>query len=240
MENKNVILKSYSLIQSALERRRPLPSYRHLKKAKLDLEYGGFLSLVVKYQLHEAINIKEQSLEISWEENHNYIKQAMEISQNNEGNWLDREEVQWIKDSLGDPPLPCCPIYFITIADKCKEKIVYIGKTSSRTSRFAGGHRVAMQLHKPCYRLYKKSLYLCLVVLIDKDNDYLPLEWIWPQKKAQAMLESIESQLIYEFQPDLNVQNKNSYNAAHPFQIHIQDGEKFSLLFPKDYFVDPK
>ena len=56
----------------------------------------------------------------------------MEISQNNEGNWLDREEVQWIKDSLGDPPLPCCPIYFITIADKCKEKIAYIGKTSSQ------------------------------------------------------------------------------------------------------------
>lgn len=237
--NKEQKLRSYSLIHLALERKFPLPAYQYLEGAQLELEYGGFLSPVANCHLSEALNLNPQSLSLSWKENYKYIKKAMEISNNDEGNWIDREEVYMIKEAIGEPPLPCCPIYVITIKKEEKEKIVYIGKTSSETSRFAGGHRVAVELHKPIYNDYEKIIYQCLVILSDKDKNYLPLEWISPLNKAKEMLDSVESQLIYEFKPELNVQKKVKYCAKYPFQIHIQDADKLSLVFGKDYFVDP-
>ncbi len=233
-------LRSYSNIHLALERKFPLPSYKYLETAKIDLEYGGFLSPVARYHLHEAVNLKPQSLSQSWQNNHDYIEEAMAITKNPEGNWLDNEEVCMIREEIGEPPLPCCPIYFVTIGKGKSEEIVYIGKTSSNSSRFAGGHSVALKLHSPKYNGYQKLIYQCLIILLDNNKDYLPLEWISPLSEANAILESIESQLIYEFKPEFNIQKKINYCAKHPFHIHIQDGDKLTHFIDEDYFVEPR
>ena len=60
---------------------------------------------------------------------------------------------------IGEPPFGCYNIYFITIYNEHEEKLVYIGKTDSKKSRFSNGHLAALKLHNPIYNGYNKRVY---------------------------------------------------------------------------------
>jgi len=165
-----------------------------------------------------------------------YLKQAAETIDGLEGGWLDREEVEMIKEELGDPPPPCLPIYLISLRDKNGvEELVYVGITST-TNRFLGGHKVALRLHHPKFQQYDKLIYQC-VVWLHFDDEYIALEWLEPEGLPDAFLESVEAQLIYHFQPRFNIQKKKKFSAKYPLGLHIQNslGEKFlsdQMVFP--------
>lgn len=165
-------------------------------------EKGGDCFLVVQSVcgLHESVNLAAQSLDESWRENDEYIKSGC----------------------VGTPPLACHPIYLISIGDGEEEKIVYVGKTSSNSSRFSSGHAAISKLHAPEYDGLSKRLYLCGVVFL-KSGKEIPVEWVNPFCHAESLLKSFEANLIYWTQPELNTQHKSSEPIFEYGQVHVQN-----------------
>jgi hypothetical protein len=182
-----------------------------------NLEFGAFLVLHSVHALHETIDLPAQSLNESWFQNDRYFH-ATE------------------KEAL--PPLACMPIYVITIGEGESEKVVYIGKTTSKSSRFMAGHKAMTRLHAPRYDGLKKRLYRCCVVLLSGRKNEIPLEWITPYPAAKEMLSTFENILIYNFQPELNTQLKNRAPVTTIGSIHIQNLTSTSD-FLNDEFVWP-
>jgi hypothetical protein len=133
---------------------------------------------------------------------------------------LDNEDALQIRQEIGMPPKQCCPIYFITVGTGESERVVYIGKTKS-ASRFKGGHSVALKLHNPKYNGLEKSIYRASIWFYFND-DYLALDWIKPTSLAEDIFDSIESQLIYDFQPELNTDKKSKNLAKWHFGLQIE------------------
>ncbi|HHP0482998.1 TPA: hypothetical protein ACRZ2J_004867 [Vibrio campbellii] len=178
-----------------------------------DTEVGCFLVLQSVFALHESVSLPAQSLKLAWGKNQAYIK----------------------ADCVGEAPLACYPIYLITVGDGDSEKLVYIGKTSSNSSRFSSGHTAISKLHHPKYNGLTKRLYLCCVVFL-KNGNTIPIEWITPYSKAESLLKSFEANLIYWNKPELNTQ----HIAAEPEflygQVHAQNVTG-STSFWHDYFT---
>lgn len=174
-----------------------------MEQGEPDFELGGFVGMDVCYPLHQVNAHKARSLKTAWKNVREYVSEALIISQNNSGNWLDREEMSWIKELLGEPPIHCYPIYLITVGTFPNERLVYVGKTSSDVSRFKGGHNIAIKLHDPVYNNLQKRVYFCIVVFLAEGN-YLPIEWISPIENAVSILDSVELQLISSLKPELN------------------------------------
>jgi hypothetical protein len=216
-------LRKISLLSSWLERRDPLLSYIDLDQRPPNQEFGGFLSLDIAAPVHESINLEAESLANSWRNIHEYVESSLEIIKADEPLWLDSEEVEMIRSRLGDPPLLCYPIYLITVGDLDSERLVYIGKTSSSIGRFKGGHAALSKLHHPKYDGLSKRIYLGAVVLLVDDGSYQPLEWVKPLESAEAILASIEAQLIFDFKPELNSHHVYNNNANWPVSLHIQN-----------------
>ncbi|WKL03192.1 hypothetical protein Q0F98_05840 [Paenibacillus amylolyticus] len=215
-------MKYYSPLTPWLERQRTLPAFAFLEQGEPDFELGGFLGMDYCYSLHEVNKHNAKSLKTTWKLVREYVNEALIISQNESGNWLDREEVAMIKEELGDPPTHCYPIYLITVGKYPNEKIVYIGKTSSDVSRFIGGHKVALKLHDPLYNNLQKRVYFCSVVFI-ADGDYLPIEWISPIENAVSILDSVESHLISSLKPELNSSKTKRNYSKYSISLHIQN-----------------
>lgn len=151
----------------------------------------------------------------------NYLEQASDIIGGLDGGWLDSEERQMILEKLGDPPEPSLPLYLITCVQKNTEKLVYVGKTVN-TNRFKGGHTAALKLHAPKFKNSHKKVYRSTVWLHHND-EYISLDWVQPEQLAVRLLDSVESQLIYTFQPELNIAKKAKNYAKWDFYIHIQN-----------------
>lgn len=134
---------------------------------------------------------------------------------------LDNEDALEIRDSLGIPPKQCCPIYIVTVGTAETERVVYVGKTKSAL-RFKGGHSVALKLHDPKYDGLEKSIYRASIWFYF-DNDYLALDWIKPSSLAEELFDSIESQLIYGFQPELNTDKKINDLTKWRFELQIEN-----------------
>ncbi|NEZ45447.1 hypothetical protein [Paenibacillus alvei] len=215
-------MKYYSPLTPWLERTSTLPDFAFLELGQPNFELGGFLGIDVCYPLHDVNEHKARSLETAWKKLREYVNDALDITQNNTGNWLDREEVEMIKEELGEPPFHCYPIYLITVGTFPDEKVVYVGKTSSNVSRFVGGHRAALKLHDPLYANLPKMVYFCSVVFI-ADGEYLPIEWISPIKDALAILDSVESHLISSLKPVLNTSKTKRNYSNHSISLHIQN-----------------
>jgi hypothetical protein len=216
-------MNKHSPLQSWLDRKDPLTSFVDLEHRPPNYEYGGFLSLDVVLPVHESVNLVAESLSTSWTRTHEYVRRSLEIIDANELDWLDSEEVKMIISILGEPPPLSYPIYILSVSDDTTERVVYVGKTSSKRGRFSSGHTAITKLHNPKYNGLRKRLYLGGIVLLADDNEYQPLEWVKPLCKAEEILNSIEAQLIYKFQPELNIQHRKYYNATVPFSIHIQN-----------------
>ena len=109
----------------------------------------------------------------------------------------------------------------MSCSDGATEELVYVGKTKN-TSRFDGGHSAALKLHAPKYNIKQKKIYRSTVWFHD-NNDYISLDWIQPETLALELLDSIESHLIFSFQPELNTDKKKKPLAKWDFSIHIQN-----------------
>lgn len=209
--------------------------------------YGFFLGIQSVHPLYRADEIPAQSLEKSWNSTQDYINKAIEYL---EDEWnekidstasyyqmfLDNEVLYSLWIDLGNPPLECCPIYIITVGNDEEEKVIYIGQTSSKKSRFRNGHLAALKLHDPRYNGIDKKIYLANIMLLSKSKKYIPLEYISTIKGSKSILSEIEASLIFHFKPELNIQNKFKQNYNISSQIHIQNFSYYSN-FLNDKFI---
>ena len=220
----------FSQLTPWLERTRPLSGFVNLARNPPNREWGGFVALDVVHPVHETVSLPAESLSTSWAAVHRYVSSACRLIRSPMSGWLDSEEASEIVEKLGPPPVLCYPIYILAVAKPGEQRPVYIGKTSTSSGRFRGGHAALTKLHDPKYEGYAKKVYLGTVVLLGNDGEYQPLEWVKPLEKAQKLLASIEAQLIYDLKPELNTQHVSTYNAKWPVQLHIQnfaDDSKF-------------
>ncbi|MFT9819273.1 hypothetical protein [Lysinibacillus sp. NPDC056185] len=224
-----------------------IPRIELTDKQSIDFSLGFFLGIENGFPLHEASKLSAQSLKQSWEENNNYIEKVIEYleefwnweieySKNYINLHLDNEIIRAIKSVTFQPPTTCCPIYIITVGEGESEKVVYIGKTSSANNRFRGGHTVALKLHHPKYDGLKKSIYFASVMLLSKDEEYLPLEFISNLKGAEKLLLEVEASLIYQYKPELNTISKKKANYDIVSEVHIQNFSHYSK-FLNDNFI---
>lgn len=206
-----------------IDRRHPIPR-RFYTPGHVDVphkDWAAWLSIEEASPLHLATEMQWLSLKDARERTQNYLNEASELISGLGGGWLDRWEQERIRTELGAPPPPSLPIYLISCLSDDKEDLVYVGKTKT-TSRFNGGHSAALKLHAPEYERKKKTIYRG-TVWFHLSEEYISLDWIQPDKLALELLDSIESQLIYTFQPNLNTDKKKKNLAKWDFGIHIQN-----------------
>lgn len=206
-----------------LYRRNPIPE-RFYKSEYIDVptqDWYVWISIEECKPLYQVLNMKWMSFRDVRRNTQYYLEKASEIINGLDGGWLDREEMDMVFSELGDVPLPSLPIYFISCGEGDDEELVYVGKTKN-TSRFNGGHAAALKLHAPEYQGKAKHIYRCTTWFYI-NNEYISLDWVQPEETALALLDSIESQLIYELQPVLNTQKKKKSCARWEFNIHIQN-----------------
>jgi len=213
----------------------PLNFYENLKPC---IELGAFIGLDVCCDLYLANTIDTGNLYDSWVENKKYIDRVCEITGTNAecGYELDSEEKRWVLNELGEPPVCCYNIYFITIHNDHEERVVYIGKTDSQKSRFANGHLAALKLHNPKYHDYYKRVYFGTIMFISKNKEYVPLEFITPFIVAKKYLSEMEAVLIDRLQPELNVKSEIMGELKNLGIIHIQNFSEVSD-FMNDSFI---
>lgn len=185
--------------------------------------------------LYEVNKLNWVSLSASREKTKEYISRAASVvGAIDDAGWLEKEDGCWIKEELGNPPHPCLPIYIITVESGEKERVVYIGKTKS-VSRFTGGHSAALKLHAPKYDGLKKSIYRCSI-WFDIEDEYVAIDWIEPEVLALDIFDSVESQLIYNLQPELNVDKRTRLAGKNLLDIiHIQNMSTGNIL--NDHFI---
>ena len=124
----------------------------------------------------------------------------------------------------------------ITIYNETEEKVVYIGKTDAKNSRFSNGILLALKLHNPIYDGYRKRVYFGTLMILDKKSNYLPLEYITPLEEAKKILGYSETILIHHFKPELNIQMVNIEIIPIKRVIYIQNFTN-TTLFLNDIFV---
>jgi hypothetical protein len=198
-------------------------------------ELGGFIAVDMRLPLHEAGKLRAQDLTTSWNALRDYVRQACALIRSDTPTWLDSDEVDLIRDKLGEPPGACYPLYIITVSDPGgMARIVYIGRTSSKVGRFARGHRALITLHDPLYRNSEKHICLCCVMLVTATKEYVPLEAVGPLVAANRILNSVEYQLIFHYQPELNTHGKKRSLATIPIILHLQN---FASEFPPECFI---
>lgn len=213
----------------------PQNFYGNLKPC---LEMGAFVSLDVCCELYLANKVNTGNLCDSWMENKEYIEKVCEITRTDAecGYDLDNEEKRWILEELGEPPTCCYNIYFIIIYNDQKEKLVYVGKTDAKTSRFSNGHLVALKLHDPRYKQYDKRVYFGTVMFLSDTKEYVPLEFITPFEEAKRYLGEMEAFLIDRLQPELNIKSEAIGELKDLGVVHIQNFSDVSD-FMDDYFI---
>ncbi len=213
----------YSPIQPWINRTDPFRGFANIDIKQPNQEFGGFIGLDVSVPLHQAADLPAQSLNASWEKTDIYVRRSLEIIDLEQPYWLDRDEARIIVSELGPPPVGCYPVYIVSVGAGQNERAVYVGKTSAKVRRFQSGHRVTTKLHAPKYHGMPKQIYLGCVTLLSNEKDYLPLEWVHPIASAKAILNSVERQLIYNLQTELNIQHRKTYNPTVPIRLEIEN-----------------
>lgn len=203
-----------------------------------NLEYGAWIFLDIAVELYKANTIDTGYLKKSWNEHHEYIEQVCLLTGIDEENGydLDREEKWWVLQEIGEPPFGCYNIYFITIYNEHEEKLVYIGKTDSKKSRFSNGHLAALKLHNPIYNGYNKRVYFGTVMFLSDDKEYVPLEFISPYSRAERYLSEMEAYLIERLNPELNKKKEPLHLLENLSSVLIQNFSEENA-FMKDFFV---
>ncbi len=215
-----------------------MPS-RFLEENDVDTANFFYLSLDIVVPLYIADQVETNRIEVSRNKNIEYIKKALEIAVIDENECdipLADDEREEILEKLGEPPYSCYNIYIITIRNDNNEKIVYVGQTDSVESRFKNGHKVALKLHNPIYKDYEKLIYFGTITFLSKDDEYLPMECVSNNSQAKKLLNDVERILIYEFQPEFNVQEWE-YKILQEPQMSIENHTGVSD-FLDNYVID--
>lgn len=216
-----------SILKTWLNGNESITPQNFILNNKPDLSLGSFIAFDECIDLYKANEFDSGNLEDSWNQTRDYIYEALELVNGDIEEcgvgYLDNEDKYLILDKLGEPPLGSYNIYMITIYNNTEEKIVYIGKTDSKKSRFYNGHLTALRLHNPIYDYYKKRVYFGIIVFLDSNADYLPLEYIQPLELAQNLLAETEKVLINYFKPELNRKNVTSVGYEISTIFHIQN-----------------
>jgi len=223
----------FSPLSPWIDRSHPLPErfYDPNRSSIIDqpnVDWDVWVGLEEVAELHQASSLKWISFKQSRRRTDEYLSKADPIISGLSGGWLDREEKSMIVEKLGEPPKPCLPIYIISTEEGGKEVIAYVGKTKSN-SRFAGGHSAALKLLAPSYSSMIKRIYRCSV-WFNFNDEYISLEWIQPESLALKLLDSIESQLIFNFQPPLNTDKKKKDRSVYNFTLQLQNMEGREFL----------
>lgn len=203
-----------------------------------------FVHLDHYFPAFEAPTIKAQPFEKSWALTKEYVANVCHHFGKTHAGWgpnsSDRKAA--IK-KFGDPPLQAYPLYFITIHKNNQEKLVYIGRTNSKKNRFTGGHAAFTKLLNPKFNGWKKRIYMAGVTVLTYEDHYIPLEWLHPRAFTKRLWKSIESQLIYHFQPELNYHLKATDKCEWPADLIVNNysGTKFLEVEPvsaREYFSE--
>ncbi len=216
----------FSPLDPWIYRKTAQPPFRAVALENLDPNVGCGVVLDHCVPVHEADSLKPQSLEAAWQALRAYVAHACQVIDAGTPPILDSEETGMILTACGEPPAQCYPLYVMTVQlTGARETVVYVGKTSSTVSRFAGGHSAMTKLHAPEFDGAQKRLYLGCATYMDHAGEYLPLEAIEPLQTAQRLLLSLEAQMIHHYQPALNGQAKRRLIATDPTIIHLQGFE---------------
>jgi hypothetical protein len=196
----------------------------------LDLRPIVDMELALCVPLYQTHQMEAESFEKARTHAWNYLQSVYVILNVNpalhdpsERRWVTPEERAIILHTLGPPPPFCYPIYFISVGDARDEKLVYIGKMSSPTPRFRNGHPAITKLHAPQYESKTKRLYMCTVIFRAEDFSVSPIEFLRPTSHADAVLASLEAQLIHYFEPELNSMHISTENTKWPLSVMFRN-----------------
>lgn len=211
-----------------------LPILDRFRLEDINFEFGCFIGIDVCFPLHKVLEMKAQSLEVTWKKVNEYVDDAfliileeynedLGIEEGEKLRDVDKEIIREIKDQIKTPPKACYPIYIITVGDDSEERVVYIGKTTSSNHRFSGGHSAALKLHAPEYEGIVKHIYFGTVTFQDNDKEYMPLEFIQPYEVAGELLNNLEAGLIFNLKPELNRTHLNRNNTRYDMIVEIEN-----------------
>jgi len=227
-------MKKISAIQPWLDRKDTLAWYFDKNRCPQP-DTPCFVGIDIAVPAHNATSVKRESLRITIELVNSYIEKARRVVDLETPNWLDSEESMMISEELGTPPDVSYPLYFISVESDKKQEIVYIGKTSSNSSRFYSGRSALVKLLDPEFDGMKKVIYMGCIYFYDDNNGYYPIETIYPPELAERILKSIESQLIFSLQPRFNTNGRGRFISEHPMVIHVQNIVNTNSMLD-DYF----
>lgn len=214
----------FSFFEPWLKGTYQMPDFLDLTQALPNLNEGVWLGINRCMALHQVNDNDLFVFDDAWRDYNNYYRKAVRMALDYKpGNTLDHEDRYNILRRLGPPPPVCYPIYIITCRQGEKEELIYIGKTASKHSRFAGGHSAALKLHDPRYKDCEKLIYQAQVMTFNTRHAYLPLELIGDKHTGDKILNDVESILIFYYQPELNSKKKENCCAENDFTIHIQN-----------------
>lgn len=191
-------------------------------------EWSVSVALDEALPLYMAAEAHWQSLKETRRLTNDYLMRAGELIDGLWGGSLDSEERFLILSELGQPPQFCLPIYLVAVGNGDDERVVYVGKTQSST-RFNGGHLVALKLHRPEYEGLKKTIYRCSV-LLNIHNEYVALEWMAPEQLGDKILDQVESVLIHALQPEMNSVKRRKPTLGRAMFVHVQNFAETRLL----------
>ena len=229
---------SYSGLDMWLSRRSPLMGFEMPNRIPLQ-DTTCWVSINTSTCLHQAGEIRAQSLHEGWSDVQKYMEAALALLGADEPGWLSREDAWEIENELGVPPLVTNPMYFMSVKNQVEERLVYVGKTSLTRSRFSGGHAAITKLHDPRFNGFEKKLYLASLMFHD-DFDYLPIEYIREIDRAEKLLSSIEAQIIYDLQPELNTSHRKSFGSHWPIQVMFENSVNGSTFLKGMSSYGPK
>jgi len=210
-----------------------LPILDRYRLSDINSEYGCFIGLDACFPLYKVLEMDAQSLEGTWNEVNDYVANAFEIITEEYGEELGIDEEEKLRDvdreiiyeiqQRKTAPTACYPIYFISVGDDTEERLVYVGKTSSKSHRFSGGHSAALKLHAPEYEGLSKHIYFGTVVYLDHKRKIMPLEFIQPYEDANNLLSNLEAGLIYNLKPELNTIYLSNNHARFNMYVNIEN-----------------
>ncbi|WEG19275.1 hypothetical protein PQ478_21555 (plasmid) [Alkalihalophilus pseudofirmus] len=226
-----------------------LPILDRFRRDDISIELECFIGIDVCFPLHKVLDMTAQSLDVTWNALKEYVDKALhiiteqyreelDIENYDKFRDVDKEIIREIKSQLTLIPPACYPIYIITVGEGYDEKVVYIGKTSSKNHRFTGGHSAALKLHDPIYDGMMKHIYFGTVTFIDNDKEYMPLEFIQPYEDALNLLDNLEAGLIFNLKPDLNRTHRSRNNAKYDIVVNIENySSRSNLLHNKQVYI---
>lgn len=187
-------------------------STQDMRQALKNVEPGSIQIAVVlssPIALHDSCKIPAQSFRKHSKGSQQYVNKVEKKIAEEAGNgWIDAHLRNVVVDSLGEPPMPSCPLYFITAENGKSKKILYVGRTSAETGRFENGHVAITKLHAPKFGGFQKNIYMASVLARIGDDIWVNLELVTPGDRPQRILKDVELQLIFLLKPKLNTGGK--------------------------------